>query len=166
MNKLLSKYREKRAKGDEGFTLIELLVVVVIIGVLIAIAIPLYLNYRKGANDAAAESDMHNAVNTLEQCYTENGHYPRNDFDFGQQDRGDTRNADDCGNNQKINLSTGTTFQYRHGSNPVNGGSYTIIALNANGSGKTYCYNSTKGGQVVATNNPLQNVTQGDINYC
>src|ERR1700712_3392392 len=64
------------ARSDNGFTLIELLVVVVILGVLIAIAIPLYLNYRKGANDSAAKSDLRGAVSTLEQCNADNSTYP------------------------------------------------------------------------------------------
>ena len=68
----LTKLREKRAAGENGFTLIELLVVVVIIGVLIAIAIPVYLNYRKGAGDKSAQSDLRDAVNVVEQCYTDN----------------------------------------------------------------------------------------------
>ena len=72
----LQKLREERAQGEHGFTLIELLVVVVIIGILIAIAIPLYLNYKKGANDKSAQSDVRGAVAVLEQCNTDNSSYP------------------------------------------------------------------------------------------
>src|ERR1700742_143596 len=75
MHDIINRLRNK--KGDEGFTLIELLVVVVIIGVLVAIAVPVYLNYRKGAADKSAQSDVRGAGSAIEQYYTDNGNaYP------------------------------------------------------------------------------------------
>jgi prepilin-type N-terminal cleavage/methylation domain-containing protein len=69
---VLARIRKAQEENESGFTLIELLVVMIIIGILAAIAIPVFLSQRAKAQDSAAKADVSTVGKELATYYVDN----------------------------------------------------------------------------------------------
>lgn len=134
-----------KKSSEQGFTLIEILVVILIIGILAAIAIPVFLNQRKTANDSAVESDVKNIATILQTL-------PSDSVQFSKQSI--------VGNTGMTRLVYLTKGQVKTEDVPSSAGmwwsisgnssSYCILAYHSNGNKYTHAspltYDSTAGG--------------------
>jgi len=122
---MITKLQQLRNR-EEGFTLIELLVVIIIIGILAAIAIPVFLNQRQKGWDAAVKSDLRNAGTAQETYLTANGVYS------AQTPAG-------------AELQ-GVGFKYSDGANYTGGTASIVVEATA---GSTYCLEATSASGAV-----------------
>jgi type IV pilus assembly protein PilA len=141
---MLARIR-KAQEENEGFTLIELLVVIIIIGILAAIAIPVFLNQRQKGYDAQAKSDARN-IATLEETYM-------TDYSTYNPELAISNAAADLGYKQSSNVTAVVVKTYATGSttgvtNAQNTAGYCVTVTS--GSGKLFYYDSQAGGLTTA----------------
>jgi type IV pilus assembly protein PilA len=119
-------------RNEKGFTLIELLVVIAIIGILAAIAIPQFAEYRERGFDARARSDLRNVATAEEAYFVDNEVYKTCD-----ESSCVTLLPGISAVSQGVTLDMTTT---------TTGTSFTGTSTHANGSGVTCNWDSNLGG--------------------
>ena len=127
--------RIAQGSGEGGFTLIELLVVIIILGILLAVAVPSYIGFKSKAEKSAAQANTRAAVPAVEAFYADNGTY--------------------VGLSNASTAATPGISYY----DPASASKVTISASPAP-TATTYCVYSTTGGATFFKDSPAGAITQ------
>ncbi len=143
---MLARIRKMQEENEGGFTLIELLVVIIIIGILAAIAIPVFLNQRKKGYEASEKSDLRTVANEMETYFTDAQAYPA------------VANVTQAG--RVVTVGTGGSTVTVSQNNTITAAfagtqGFCLTAANSNiTGGVNWIYNSLAGGVTKATSCP------------
>lgn len=96
----------RRQNGEAGFTLVEMLVVIVIVGILAAVAIPIYMNQRKKAWISTVESDVKSAAVAVSTEVAKNG-----TTNIAATCTGGTTGKSEAIGEEQVNCSAGVTIE-------------------------------------------------------
>ena len=147
---MIARIHKSMNEKDKGFTLIELLVVIIIIGILAAIAIPVFMNQRKKAVDSGIKSDLRTVANEIETYYTDAQAYPAGTITStgGTSNTFTIPSAVTGGTGTTVTLTAGNVITYTLPS--ATSESFTLIGHNAKGTAdsatKVFKYDSANGG--------------------
>ncbi|MGQ7349745.1 type II secretion system protein [Quadrisphaera oryzae] len=145
---MMARIRKAMEEKDQGFTLIELLVVMIIIGILAAIAVPVFLNQRQKAVDSSIKSDLRTVAQSAETSMVDTQIYPAS---ANSTNPSSGANQITIGT-ATITLSSGNVIAYKQSSDKA---SYCVVGSNARASatgatgstaGTFYYYSSLNGG--------------------
>lgn len=139
---MLARIRKSMDEKDKGFTLVELLVVMIIIGILAAIAIPVFMNQRAKARDTSTKADVSTLGKEIATYYVDGtGTLTVTGTGPLSVKSGTTEIA-------SVNISTGTKLTalangFKAGTDPST--SWCVELTNDSGQQKTYNYSAAKG---------------------